>query len=1041
MAGGGRGQLRTACGTGKTHMAMWTAQRLPVTSGVVVVVAPTVGLVTQILRSWAAHDQHHTALAVCGDDTVLPDSAVTVDDITEPVTTDPDVVAHWLRSAPADQGIRLIVGTHLSAHIVGEGLQKAQIVADLLVVDEAHHTVGAADKHSALVHDDEILPALRRLYLTATARILSPAQRAARAARGTVDHTHSMDQESVYGPVLYRYSTSQAIADGYLDNFQLAVIGVARSEVAALLRRALARGGKQPRLHTAMVHTAIARAARSYGLRRIVAFCSRVADAATFADTYTSTLDLLPDTHQPDRPLHTAHVHGGMSAAEREAVLRTLDQPPDDGWTVVSNVACLSEGVDVPALDCVAFTSPKRSTVDIVQAVGRALRPNPHGSGTATILVPILLPDDNTDDVDPGDFEQLWEVIRALRAHDDILASALDHSRAHGFRDTDQLPRISVDLPAGYDDDGTFLRHLTVQLVKSATTPWWDGYARVAAYHAAHGTIGVAQTFVHDGFSLGRWLDQARKAHRLGRLLPEQIAALEKLGIVWDPAAEPERLGRDAVRRFHAASGDLRPTFDFVDDTGFPLYQWLARCRQKHRRGQMSDELYQFLSEHGMVWDPIDDKWNTGLAVAKVFHDSYGHLRVPVTHQAHDSHGRPYDLRAFLDRCRSNRRHGKLSAARVAELDALGIEWTPNDTAWKKSLAALTTYHDQHGDLNVSGDRYVVDGVNITDILWVARRDYADGTLAASRIADLEALGIDWTPGKWGRLIETLRAYHAEHGNIDVPHDFRAHNCNVRVWLGQRRRDRKAGVLTDDQIATLDALGMNWGTYANRERLWAESFAQAQRFHAAHGHLRPGNGKNTSDEEAALYQWLNAQRRLFARGKLSPERVAALESLDIDWNPLTRKELLWQQAYEGVKAFHAEHGHLAIASDPRHPERRALSKWLGHQRSYHANGTLSAERVAKLTELGMDWRVLSSGDRAWEIRFTEAMVYHARHGSLADIPRGHTTSTGFGLECWLRTCQRAAGTGDLTPDRKNRLAALGVVFAPGRRPAEAGAGA
>lgn len=377
--------MRAACGTGKTVMSRWSVERLHLRGGVAVIVCRSVALVAQTLRAWAAANDEHVALAVCGDETVEDSFAATAD-ITEPVTTDREVVAKWLLR-PSTAAMRLIVSTHVSAGVVGGGLRRAGEVADVLVVDEAHRTAGAAGEHTALVHDDDRLPATRRLYMTATPRIMrSGRRRSKRAATPRADRRLlSLDDETVFGPVLYRYPFSRGIAEGWLDDSRLAVIGVTRAEVLGLLRDA----GRDSRadttsasVHHAMVHAAIARAAKQYDLRRVLAFCADIADARQFADSFPATLAALPDEAQPSRPLHATHVHGGMSIAQRERVLDDLVEPPNGGWTVISNAKCLTEGVDVPAIDTVAFVSPKRSMVDIVQAVGRALRRNPHGNAS-----------------------------------------------------------------------------------------------------------------------------------------------------------------------------------------------------------------------------------------------------------------------------------------------------------------------------------------------------------------------------------------------------------------------------------------------------------------------------------------------------------------------------------------------------------------------------------------------------------------------------------------------------------------------------------
>jgi predicted helicase len=351
LANGGRGQLRSACGTGKTRMALWSAQRLAAAGDVVVIAVPTVSLVAQTLRMWQqVHGDTLDVLAVCSDDTVAEnldadeDSFARVKDITEPTTTDSDVLAAWL-TQPRTTAMRVVVSTHISCHILAEGFLKARTVADLLIVDEAHRTAGRTDKRTALLHDDEALPARRRLYMTATPRVYQTGGR----SEDTEAYALSMDDESVFGPVLFNYPLSQAIADGYLDDYRVAVIGVTKPELHAALRRiSRLRRHAQTALsdHTVMVQAALARAAAELDLRSVIAFCPRIDQSKLFVSTFSETLKALPARMRPKRPVRAAHIDGSFKQAERDRILAILDDPDDDGWAIVSNSRCLSEGVE-----------------------------------------------------------------------------------------------------------------------------------------------------------------------------------------------------------------------------------------------------------------------------------------------------------------------------------------------------------------------------------------------------------------------------------------------------------------------------------------------------------------------------------------------------------------------------------------------------------------------------------------------------------------------------------------------------------------------
>lgn len=672
---GGRGQLISPCGTGKTVMCQRIAELLCAPGGVVVIACPSIALILQTLREWGLTNRDHVALAVCGDDSAA-DDAVTVADLPSSVTTSPAQVAGWL-AHPTGAAIRLIVTTHFSAHVVGEALRRADTVAELLIVDEAHRSAGLADKHTALVHHDEHLAARRRLYTTATPRIVG--------ARGEDDAGGKigMDDEEIFGPVLFEYTFADGIADGYLDDYRLVVMGVTRREIlenlSSLPRDAVASLDSPTGLHTAMVQTVLARAAAEFDLRRVLTFCRRVPESAEFARTMARTLSALPAELRPARPLYAAHVDGTMTLAARGKILDRLVNPPRDGWAVVSSCRCLGEGVDVPSVDAVAFTAPKQSIIDIIQAIGRALRRNPDGSGVATILVPILMPDDpdDVDETDFADYKLLWQVIRALRSHDSVLGHTLNRRRADSIYNNSSpqpLEQIVVDLPEGYDD-GAFLRYLTARIISTTTTRWWDGYGHLKTYYDQHGHSHVGGDYViNDGtegrFGLGAWADRARAAHRRGDLASDRVEALIELGFDFGPEAVAWNAGIRAARTFHAKYGHLEPVRSLRVD-GVELRAWLDKQRSQGAAELGPDRAAQ-LDALGMRWSDEPRTFDEHVAVLRAHHAEHGNIDIepdPATPE-----GR---LGEWLIHVRILRKARKLAEAQVETLTELGMQWAP----------------------------------------------------------------------------------------------------------------------------------------------------------------------------------------------------------------------------------------------------------------------------------------------------------------------------------------------------------------------------
>ncbi|MFG2043935.1 Helicase associated domain protein [Dactylosporangium sp. NPDC048998] len=742
LASGGRGQIIAACGTGKTIAAAHAALQTCPADGIIVVACPTVALVAQALQAWYGVCDH--VLAVCGDDGVT-DPGIVAADLPAVTTTDPDTITSWLTEP--GPGRRLIVTTHRSAGHLGRALRRADQVAEILIVDEAHHTAGRDDKHSALLHDDATLPARRRLYLTATPRL---------GDTGDDTAVLSMDDPAVFGPVLYRYLFAQAIADGWLDDYRIAIVAVTRTEILPLLRTLTGPGranmhssadgtvdGRDGPLRTAMVVTALARAATEFDLRRAIVYHPRIATSRAFADAMPDILEALPSTAQPARPLTCHHVDGRHDTTYRQAVLADLTDPPHNGWTVVSNARCLGEGVDVPAVDTVVFAHPKTSTTDIVQAVGRALRRNPAGTGVATILVPVLAADepDAAAQADLAGYHTVWEVVRALRAHDETLAAALDLQRQADPADRWTLPdKIVVRVPDGYDVE-QYLRHLTVRLITATTSPWWEGYGVATAFHAAYGHLDILVEHVTDsGYPLGRWLHHQRKARRRGVLPAARIAALDSLGMLWDPRGARWQVGLTHATAHRHREGHLRVPPDHVTADGYPLGSWIRRQRKLYTAGRLPAERAAALEALGIEWFPYEAMWQRGITAATAFHARHSHLRVPDEHTEADG----YRLGQFIVAQRMLYRRGTLTADRVAALEALGMIWNSREHRFNLGLAAASRYHRAHGHLHVPKEHQTNDGHRLGAWLSSQRTKLRQGRLPADRAAALDAISVTW---------------------------------------------------------------------------------------------------------------------------------------------------------------------------------------------------------------------------------------------------------------------------------------------------------
>ncbi|MEQ1905716.1 MAG: DEAD/DEAH box helicase family protein [Pirellulaceae bacterium] len=434
-----RGQLIMACGTGKTLTALWIAERLQ--SSLTLVVVPSLSLVQQNLAEWGRHAAaDFDTLVVCSDESVVQskaDAAIqsTADLGVKPTTKDAEIrrFLGQRRKRPA-----VVFATYQSSDRIAAAQAGKTKPFDLAICDEAHRVAGNAEGLFATVLDSKKIKAHKRLFMTATPRYFK--EHIKRRAAELEYELVSMNDQHVFGPEFHVLTFHEAIsaAPPLLTDYQVVVIGVtdreakAWAEEARLVRTA---DGITTDARTLAAQIGLAKAMKKYDLRKIITFHSSVAKAARFVDpTLRDSLPgviphLIPSA-RPAGKLWTKHISGHTPAGQRATLLKGLGSLPDDTRGILSNCACLGEGVDVPVLDAVAFIDPKRSMVDIIQAVGRVIR-KAAGKQIGTIVIPVFI--DETEDADhvlsQSAFEPVWQVLKALRAHDRRLAVELDQLR------------------------------------------------------------------------------------------------------------------------------------------------------------------------------------------------------------------------------------------------------------------------------------------------------------------------------------------------------------------------------------------------------------------------------------------------------------------------------------------------------------------------------------------------------------------------------------------------------------------------------------
>lgn len=865
-----RGQLVMACGTGKTLTSLFIANALEARR--VLFLVPSLSLLSQVLREWISNETGpFDFLAVCSDDTVVhgPDDAVaTTSDLSYPVTTDPTTIARFLRSRR--EGKRLVFATYQSSAQVARAMEFAAVPSfDLAVADEAHRLAGDTTGEFATIlrGADERRPirARKRLFMTATPRYFTG--RVRRVAAANELELASMDDEELFGPSFHTLTFAEAIEQELLTDYQVAIIGVDDAQYREWAERGLfLRADLLPDMdaRTLASHIGFAKAMRNFGVSRAISFHGRVAKARRFAEMLPRVIGWMPEEDRPEGTLLSDYVSGEMPVGQRRVKLRSLAAPPTDR-VHLANARCLSEGVDVPALDCVAFIDPRRSEIDIIQAVGRAMRRSPEAT-IGTIVLPVFLAgfEDPDAALEDSSFKPVWDVLKALRAHDSDLGAQLDELRRELGRPNGvagPLPdRIHVVVPAGVD--ARFVAAIHTRLIESTTATWDEWFGLLSAFAERHGHSRVPARHLEDGKALGSWVNNQRTRREI--LPMERRQVLESLpGWAWDAqqAAWDEQFA--LLLKYVAEVGGCLFPVDHEED-GVPLGRWVAR--QRTRQESLSEDRRARLEAlPGWTWDAQQAAWDRGFALLSAYAAEVGDCLVPVRHQ---ENGVP--LGRWVARQRRDRE--ELSEERRQRLEELpGWVWSAQEAAWEQKFAALVAYAAREGDCLVPARHR--EGEEPLGA-WVNSQRTTREALPEDRRQRLEAIpGWVWDAhaAAWEEKFALLLAFATREGHARVPAGHMEGDARLGQWVTVQRSRRDA--LSDERRARLEAApGWAWDA---QEAAWEEKLVLLQGFAAREGHARVPIAHR--EGRVRLGQWVANQRA--QRAELPVERRRRLEAI------------------------------------------------------------------------------------------------------------------------------------------------------------------
>jgi len=865
LAENDRATVVMACGTGKSLVALWAAEQYG--GKTLLVLVPSLALVRQLLHEWLRETawERFTFMCVCSDPTVAKgadDLIVHQADLDFPVTTDSATVSRFL--GKAFDGIKIVFSTYQSAQVVAEGLpvgaDGVKQPFDLAIFDEAHKTASREGTRFSFALEDANLPIRKRLFFTATPRHYDIRKK---DKEGDNTLVYSMDRPEVYGPVIHTLSFAEAARQDIICDYKV-VISVVTSEMVndhVLKHGEVIVEGNTVKARQVALQIALQKAVEKYGVSRIFTFHGSVAAARSFtSDDGEGIRQHLPD-------FTTLHVSGEMQTSLREDQMKAFRQAEK---AVMSNARCLTEGVDVPAVDMIAFISPRKSKVDIVQATGRAMRKSP-GKEFGYVMVPLFVEQAADESIEEAlhrtGFDDVWDLLGAMREQDDVLTDIIrqmqeDKGRTGGYDERRFSERVEVLGPSVSLD--TIRESITAECLENLGASWDERFGELLAYKDKHGDMNVPTVPRN---SLASWIFNQRTYWNNETLPPERQKKLDGIGFVWDIPEFQWKERFCELLAYKAEHGDVNVPQRWPGGLG----SWCNGQRYAEKNGELPFSRKARLDEIGFVWDPTETQWQNWYGELLVYKAEYGHVNVP--------HNWPTGLGKWVNTQKVFERNGKISQDRKQLLLAAGFQFNVNsqkgygltrDAQWEGKFDELIAYKAEYGNVDVPKS-----STGLSSWLNTQRKAEKKGMLPPERNARLVAIGVKFDPlnSQWESMFGELLSYKNEHGTVNVPING---TSDLYAWVGRQRKAKKNDQLSNDRIQRLEEIGFDWNPFASQ---WENMFAELRTYKDKFGNVNVPQRPRT-----VLGRWVRVQRESVKNGRLTPDHRARLDEIGFVWD-------------------------------------------------------------------------------------------------------------------------------------------------------------
>lgn len=915
---------------------------------------PSLALLRQIKDEWSKQRRIvYQYLCVCSENDIDKENADSLVahtyEIDSRVTTDSAHILSFL-SKPFEE--KVIFSTYHSLSVVADAIKDLKFEFDFTFCDEAHKTAGVGSNKFSLIHNNNLIPSKYRLYSTATPRIVKESLK--KKLGDDLNYAYDMNEPEVFGYEFYRMTFKEAIEQDILVDYKIVAIGVNNEELKEFIsqRRFI---DKNLSIDELANNYALEHVMQKYNANHGLTFHSRVKLAVEFSKRHQL---LFKDTK-------TFSVSGEQSTNHRNTV---LDQFKLSNKAIVSNARCLTEGVDVPTIDLVYFCDPKNSKVDIVQAVGRALRKK-EGKKIGLIVVPIYHTNrDNVENsISEGSFKNLLQVIRSLCDQDERLQEEInDLAFGKGKRFSKKIDVLSSNIfdvhnkivLEGFEDK--LKQALYSQIIEKSSNNWDLWFLNFQDYLKGNNKKYPSKNQHQD---LYNWIALQRNRKKNGILKNEEIRKLNSIDFVWNIIES--KWERMFLQFQEYSKKEMFPPLGGVDDEELVSWYRYQVARIRENKGLSDDQKKRFIS--------VDQKFE-GPANRKKWFKPFDEL---LKFRQENSNKWPqYDkenpnsieseLSVFCQTIRKRFRQGTLENYWFDKLLSIGFNLAGHSDNW-------TEYFNIVKDLLKEKKSISISEIGGNAYSWIIRykRKYDKGELSEYESKKIEELNLDRFFESWSTRFEEVKDWVNENKKLPTVKTHKEY-CK---WLSFQRVKHKSKRLTEQQIDLLASVGYRLDIVNdnNPNVRWLNYFNQLKDF-IENNNRYPGPAK-----EKELYIWVQSQRAvqvgtLRNRKPLSKERVDLLNSINFLWTGTSIDNEQWQRNFDALKSHINSKGILELPS-LENGKSKKIYTWFWNQKKAFKRGELSKDRVIAFERLGIQLSsVLNNPKKYLEIKW-EKRIY------------------------------------------------------------------